>query len=59
MEPNKNSSNNLKQQNGVKRDSKSTDKTEKNENKTDKVDRPVKIGKNKHSFVVAGILINY
>jgi hypothetical protein len=37
-----------------KKDHKPSDKNEKNENKNDKVDRPVKWAKNKHTFVVAG-----
>jgi len=37
-----------------KKDQKQQDKNEKNENKYEKVDRPVKWSKNKHSFVVAG-----
>lgn len=37
-----------------KKDQKQQDKIEKKENKNEKVDRPVKWTKNKHSFVVAG-----
>lgn len=37
-----------------KRDQKPFEKNDKNEAKSDKVDRPVKWHKNKHSFVVAG-----
>lgn len=38
-----------------KRDQKQPERNEKNDNKQDKVDRPVKSNKNKHSFVVAGL----
>lgn len=41
-----------------KRDQKQPEKNEKNDNKHDKVDRPVKWAKNKHSFVVAGKLLS-
>jgi len=37
-----------------KKDQKPSDKNEKKENHSNKVDRPVKWAKNKHSFVVSG-----
>ena len=42
----------VNKQNGEKRDSKSIDKS--NDMKGEKVDKPLKWAKNKHSFVVAG-----
>jgi len=40
-----------------KKDHKLSEKNEKIDNKQEKVDKPVKWGRNKHTFVVAGMLI--
>lgn len=40
-----------------RRDSKTV--SDKGENKNDKIERPLKSGKNRHSFVVSGIIYYY
>ena len=54
MENKNHKSNEIKDQK-IKVEKKDLKQNDKNENRVEKVDRPVKWNKNKHSFVVAGI----